>query len=152
MYNVIKPIPKKTKGLSYTIKMLCYKQLIRPVIPYGFPAWTNISPPQMERLRMFERKCIRSCVESRRKPDHYKYIHNTDLYAQGNLERIETYMIRLCLNTFHKWPDSPPFNDCLQQSIEYLDDTRFKNKPPSYILHLAINDRLYNGSTPILYH
>lgn len=49
----IKPILNKTKGLNKTVKILCYKLLIQPVISYGFPALTNNFSHQMEGLRIF---------------------------------------------------------------------------------------------------
>lgn len=153
-YHSIRPILCKMRGLSQNIKLLCYKQLIRPVIAYAFPVWSGISAHQMERIRMFERKCIRSCITFRRKPDSYEYINNTDLYSQGNVERIDRFMLQLALKSFKNWPTDELFQDSIQHDENYLDDPRNKLKPPWYIQHLADHNRLFddNHNAPILYH
>lgn len=154
VYHSIRPILWKMRGLSQNIKILCYKQLIRPIITYAFPVWSGISAHQMERIRMFERKCIRSCVTYRRKPDDYKFINNTELYLQGNIERIDRYMLQLALKSFEKWPDDELYQDCIQHDQDYLDDSHNKFKPPWYVQHLANNNRLFddNNNAPIMYH
>lgn len=152
-YHSIKPILHRTRGLNMDIKLLCYKQLIRPVITYGFPAWSGISAHQMELIRRFERKCIRSCVTYRQQDYQFKRISNSDLYSKGDIERIDNHMIRLCLKTFEKWPsDNPVFKDCIQHSADYLNDSRNKLKPPWVIQHLFNTSKLLPGIAPEIYH
>lgn len=50
------------KLLSQKIKEICYKQLIRPILQYGFVAWCYSSAHQMARLRSFERKVLYKCL------------------------------------------------------------------------------------------
>ena len=57
-----------TKRLFYSrlldskVKIMCYQTLIRPIITYGCPIWYNIPASLMEKIRIFERKCIRACL------------------------------------------------------------------------------------------
>lgn len=60
-YHQIKQILKRTSKLDPKIKVLCYK-LIRPILSYGFPTWAGISAHQIERIRIFERKFLRACI------------------------------------------------------------------------------------------
>ena len=66
------------KNLDVKIKILAYQTLIRPILTYGCSIWFNISASLMEKIRLFERKCLRTCLNSYRKPEsHYKhYISN----------------------------------------------------------------------------
>ena len=60
------------------INVIVYQTLIRPKITYGCPIWFNISPSNMEKLRVFERKCLRTCVSKFRSSEcnYVRYISN----------------------------------------------------------------------------
>lgn len=59
----LRQIPPKIMGFL-TKKMLCYKQLIRPILAHSFPAWSSIFSAQMEKLRLTERKCLKGIYTS----------------------------------------------------------------------------------------
>ena len=42
----------------HKLNMLAYMALIRPIITYGCPIWFNVSASTMEKIRVFERKCL----------------------------------------------------------------------------------------------
>lgn len=52
----------------------------------------------MERLRIFERKCKRSCINYKRKPGTFYYIANNYLYEKANIQRIDLFLVRTSLN------------------------------------------------------
>lgn len=83
--------------LSSTVKITMYKSLIRPIITYACPIWFNISPSIMEKLRVFERKCLRTCTSLYRTPqsDYKKYVNNKMLYSKANIIRIDNCIIQL---------------------------------------------------------
>lgn len=151
-FHQIKHILRSTSKLNVNIKLLCYKQLIRPVLSYGYPAWAGISSHQMERLRVFERRCIRACINYRRPPDTYKTISNVELYKQGTTKRFDNFVIDNAIKTFDKWPACPFLQNCIQHDIDQMNDPRAPYKPPWYIIHLLDTGQLYANSTPILYH
>ncbi|CAB0037325.1 unnamed protein product [Trichogramma brassicae] len=56
--------------LSQRAKIISYLCLIRPILVYGCPVWFNLSASSMEKLRMFERKIVRICLNK------YKSAHS----------------------------------------------------------------------------
>lgn len=90
-----------TKYLKSQVKIILYKSLIRPIITYGCPIWYNISPFYMEKIRVFERKCLRACTSLYRSPesDYLKYINNKKLYNVANINRIDNFIIQLIRNS-----------------------------------------------------
>jgi hypothetical protein len=98
----------KTKRLFYSrhlntqVNILCYQALIRPIITYGCPIWYNISASQMEKIRVFERKCIRACLDTYRS-EHSgfkKYVSNKKIYNLANIHRIDCHILNLTRNHF----------------------------------------------------
>lgn len=49
-----------SRKLKSKIKVVCYMVLIRPIISYCGEIWFNIGPSVMEKLRAFERNCLRA--------------------------------------------------------------------------------------------
>lgn len=96
----LRPILNKPEGLSIKIKLLCYKQSIRLIIAYGFPAWSSILSAQMERIRVLERKCLRACINYRSALGSFIYITNTKLYSKANVNRIDRVLVQRLINFF----------------------------------------------------
>ncbi|XP_076298340.1 uncharacterized protein LOC143217689 [Lasioglossum baleicum] len=67
-----------SKYLDKEVKLLCYKLLIRPILTYGIPIWYNISASTMEKIRLFERRCLRACLNAYKTPksNYTKYYSN----------------------------------------------------------------------------
>lgn len=94
--NLLYPILNSNSGIDPSIKLLCYKQLIRPIITYGFPTWFNAPKTRIEKIKTLERNCLRQCVNFIRTPDEYKYISNSELYSRSNVIPIDSHMFGLC--------------------------------------------------------
>lgn len=90
------------KYLHPRIKLNCYQLLIRPILTYGSPIWYNISASNMEKLRIFERKCLRACLGQNRtrESNHKKYISNTVIYNKANIQRIDSHILGLTRNHY----------------------------------------------------
>lgn len=82
------------------VKILLYQSLIRPILTYGCQIWFNISPSYMEKLRVFERKCLRACTSLYRSPNSQftKYVSNRKLYNTAKVSRIDNFIIHLIRN------------------------------------------------------
>lgn len=91
-----------SKILNKKIKIICYLLLIRPIITYGCPIWYNISASQMEKIRLFERKCLRICLRRFKNPEHEycKYYSNKTIYDKANIPRIDNFIIKLTRDHF----------------------------------------------------
>ncbi|CAK9796537.1 hypothetical protein ANTPLA_LOCUS858 [Anthophora plagiata] len=89
-----------SKELDKCVKILCYKLLVRPILTYGCPIWFNISAGTMEKLRIFERKCLRVCLGKYRSPesDYKKMISNQKIYEEAKITRIDLFILRLIRN------------------------------------------------------
>lgn len=63
---------------SQKAKIICCQLLIRPIITYAAPVCFNQSASVMEKMRKFERKCLRACVNLYRTPEsnYKKYYSN----------------------------------------------------------------------------
>lgn len=90
--SMLYPVMNVNSKVHKEIKILCYKQLIRPLITYGFPIWFNITSSQMETLRRIERRCLRQCLSLKRNQNNFKYTRNSTLYADTNIVRIDKFM------------------------------------------------------------
>lgn len=89
-----------SKHLKSRVKVIMYQSLIRPIITYGCPIWFNISPSYMEKIRVFERKCLRACTSLFRsqQSNYLKYVSNKKLYNSANIIRIDNFIINLIRN------------------------------------------------------
>ena len=80
-----------SKMLEARVKIICYLSLICPTLTYASPIWFNISASNMEKLRLWERKSLRSCTGTYRKPqsNYLHYYSNETLYQNANINRID---------------------------------------------------------------
>ncbi|KYQ54675.1 Carboxy-terminal domain RNA polymerase II polypeptide A small phosphatase 1 [Trachymyrmex zeteki] len=91
-----------SRNLHTEVKVLCYQLLIRPIIAYACCIWFNVSASIMERIRVFERKCLRACLNLNRtaESDYTKYVSNLTLYNTAKIPRIDNFMITLMRDHF----------------------------------------------------
>lgn len=157
--RAISGLLKTTNGLGTKIKILCYKQLIRPIITYAFPSWCIMSAHQMERVRILERRCLRICLRSStnlRPKLNRKYTSNKRLYDEAKLykiERIDIYMLHQALKFFDQATRHPNLKEIADFTAEYLDSHLNTHPPPWMIQHLHNTRRLFNDAgAPVYYH
>lgn len=113
----------------------------------------------MEKYRIFERKCIRACINKYRKPiDNYKYYYsNKTIYREAKIGRIDNFIIkniRCYYNNINKVQENT-----LICNMYYPNDAYFENAmangfiPPEAFIYLDINNLIQNENcVPILYH
>lgn len=148
---LIRPLLKKVDGLSPHIKTLCYKQLIRPVITYGFPAWANATSHQIERIRLVERKILRSCTHYCRNPHNLHHHKNSHLYRTANIPRIDQHLVKLAIKFFNNAAESESPLIKSITNINYTEDQHFK--PPWHLMNSYITGRSHdNMDNLIFYH
>ena len=154
-YNITKTVLKPSRKLSIKIKIICYKQLLRPIISYAFTSWFNISSHQMERLRVKERQYLRACINYKRKSNSIKTISNKKLYLESKTKRIDVHLIELALNFFYKIENNNNnhlITNCGNFSEQYHENTSHKFKVPHYIKHLNNKKILFNANNHLLYY
>lgn len=88
----------RNKLISESVKLLAYKQLIRPLILYASPIWAikNLfSSAQIEKLRIKERHFLRHCLKLFRNPtNNNKYYNSKILYTKSKINRIDRELIQ----------------------------------------------------------
>lgn len=148
-----------SKYIKTSVKIIMYKSLIRPILTYGCPIWYNISPSYMEKLRVFERKCLRACTSLFRSADSnfLKYVSNKNLYNKSNIVRIDNFIISLIRNYIVRSTSgnennlimAPYFTD-----FGYIENALQKGLgPPESFLYLdKLNKIQDENGVPIFYH
>lgn len=148
-----------SKQLNKKIKLLCYQLLIRPILTYGCEMWYNVGASVMEELRIFERKCLRTCLSINRtlRSDCIKYVSNTQLYNKSGINRIDNFILKIARNYFAT--TSKITNNSLIFPIPYPDDNYIKRTlmsghiPPEAFVFLDKNGYIQDeNAIPILYH
>lgn len=152
-YSILKPI-LSNHNLIPKVKLLCYKQLLRPIIMYGFSSWCDLSSHQMENLRKLERAYIRRCgnIRPRITPDGIKHINNARLYRITGINRIDRELTNSTVKLFEK-----NYTECsLMQKTKAFDEdyhnTQNTYHVPYYITHLHNTNQLYTNNKLLLYH
>ncbi|CAB0040078.1 unnamed protein product [Trichogramma brassicae] len=89
--------PLFNKYLNHKAKIICYLLLIRPIITYASPIWWNCSASTMEKIRKFERVCLRSSLHMYRRYDSVNkpYFSTNALYNRAGIPRIDNHIIKL---------------------------------------------------------
>lgn len=116
----------KDKARDIKVKRLCYKQLIRPTVIYGRPAWQNVVEADIEKLNVAERKILRGMTGLHRK-DNRHYYKTEELYkSSGIKEKVGDVIERLHVKHLKKREDHP--NKWFVDKVEELKDRKMKMK------------------------
>ncbi|OXU29896.1 hypothetical protein TSAR_001059 [Trichomalopsis sarcophagae] len=118
--------------LDKKTKIIAYLRLLRPIISYACPIWWNISASYMEKLRTFERKCLKS--------------QRTDIFI---IKLIRNHIKSAINNTNNRLIKGPFF-----PKDSYILNALSKGfVPPEAFLFLDLNKQIVNETgIPILYH
>lgn len=93
------------KYIKKVVKIIIYKQLIRPLITYASPCWlikNVISSYQIELLRKKERHFLRKCCDIFRSHNNKKYINSKILYNEARINRLDREIVKNNLNFANK--------------------------------------------------
>lgn len=147
----------RNKFIPISIKCSIYKQFLRPILTYASPVWCrppSISSHQMERLRKFERDCLRSAANIKRPRGSFKHINIKAIYSQTNCMRIDRFIAKNHVNFFQRirLSNREKFNTIINQ----VSNGPYPNIDHIHTLHesgnLILNDQMllfhqrYNGN------
>lgn len=147
------------KNINHKAKIILYSLLIRPIMTYAAPIWFNQSAHMIEKLRQFERACLRICLSQHRskKSNFKKYISNKSLYNRANLTRIDNHMIKLARGYYANAKHIN--NTIIKQELIKLDTQGTNNNkktgllPPEAFMVLYNHGLIQNSNNiPIIYH
>lgn len=74
----------KKKSLDLRVKMTMYRTLNRPTMMFGAEVWRNVTTKEIERLKIKERKFLRTITGLRRRDD-MRYYPNATLYKEAKM-------------------------------------------------------------------
>lgn len=144
-----------SKYIKKSIKLLCYKQLIRPLLLYGTPCWAIvnlISSYQMEQIRKLERKILRKCCNLYRKPNK-KYINSSTLYKSAKINRIDREIVMRNI----KFVDKSIIHEkeivkeiFTEQNLNEVENLKYK--PINYYNILNTSNKLYNNKLLLIFN
>ena len=148
----------RSRYLNKKAKLICYQLLIRPILTYASPIWWNISASAMERLRKFERQCLRSCMSMYRSEhsNRQKYVSNLNLYNAAKITRIDSFILKLTRNYFKNCYASK--NTIIKSFTElkpdYAEKCAYNGNIPPHAFPIFDSKGLIQdeNNTPIIYH
>lgn len=146
-----------SKFVNSSVKIIAYKQLIRPLMKYASPCWlikNLISSYQVELLRRKERWFLRKCLNVFKQENSHKFIASKDLYEAAGMNRIDKELIKDSVSYVEKAMNHekeiisqlflPHANDGEMDSIKY--------KPIRYFNYLKDNDRLNENGLCLIFN
>ena len=148
-----------SKHLQPRVKIIMYQVLIRPIITYASSIWFNISPAYMEKIRLFERKCLRACTRLYRtsSSNYLKYVSNQKLYNESNIIRIDNFIISLIRNNIVRATSNNVNNLIMapyySSDLYIMETLKTGFVPPEAFLFLDKMGYIQNQcKIPIFYH
>lgn len=148
----------RNQSMEPRAKVICYMLLIRPVLTYAAPTWWNTGPTIIEKMRKFERACIRTCLNKyRQATTGYRLrISNNDIYDMANITRIDNFILMLTRNYYNSLPAIP--NDLIHNLIQLNDHEAIRQTKSGYTtpqLFTVLNNLglIQNSDNiPVIYH
>lgn len=124
-------------SLQPRAKIILYMLLRRPILTYAAPVWWNISASLMEKLRMFERKCLRTALFLHRCPNSKKSISNKIIYKIANIPRIDNFIIKLTRNYLAQLKniDNKTVKSVTGPCLNVEEKAKSGYFPPQYFTH-----------------
>ncbi|CAK9800653.1 RNA-directed DNA polymerase from mobile element jockey [Anthophora plagiata] len=148
-----------SKHLNNKVKVLCYTAIIRPILTYACPIWHNIPNYKMEEMRIFERQCLRICLNLRKTPEsnYKKNYKNIIILNKANIQRIDSFIIKVCGNYFAKTTTSPLLRELTQKiksnTIYITNALNTGFTPPEIFPYLDKTGYITDSNNiPIIYH
>lgn len=153
------------KGLFYSryldarVKVLCYILLIRPILTYGCAIWFGVSPHTVEKLRAFERSCLRVCLGMFRDPetDYITLFSNSKIYNKAKIPRIDSFILKLTRNHIAnaiKNKTNPQISAPFEQNTDEIKKMIAQGRLPVEAFPLLDREGFIqdDNNLPILYH
>lgn len=109
----------RNRAVINPVKLHVYKTVVRPVVGYAFAVWCMISSHQMERIRLYERRWLRSFLGICRGESGH-FVSTARLYKLAGIKRIDKYLIDLAIRFFDRFSVSGNdlIPDCLRENLD----------------------------------
>lgn len=132
-------------------------KIIRSITAYAFPVWFDITSNQMERLRIWERRILVSCLGLRPAmgPDGVMRRPSCEMvYSVAGLERIDVFLVRCALGFLEKAStvDNGLVRGCLQGGISPGRLLEVPHRPPVCLAGLEEQGLLFRDGRLLFYN
>lgn len=153
--NIAKSLLEKAfrdKFLKTEVKLLLYKQQIRPIIIYASTIWMQISSHQMELIRKIERSILRKATGIYKSRLTKKFVNSKILYETAKTNRIDRKMIENNLKFIEKIEnhENRSISEMVDFSEDYFENNKYK--PISIYRHLNRNNQLYVNDRLLIFN
>lgn len=144
--------------ITKRVRVICYMIFIRSILIYAAPIWWNLGAACMEKLRCFERTCLRAALNIyySQKSNYKHRISNKILYNTAKITRIDCFIIKLTrdyLANLQKIPNNEIQNFSKPDNIiAKIAATRGCSRPQDFIYHDQMGIIQDEFNTPIIYH
>lgn len=143
------------KFVDKVVKLIMYKQLIRPLIMYASPCWLSpnvVSSYQVEQIRMKERQILRNCCSLFREPNGMKYINSKILYNEARVNRIDRELIKMNMKFIEKSKNHSKqiVRDLFAENNQNPDIVKYK--PIDYFNTLKSANRLHENELLLIFN
>lgn len=93
--KLLYPLLHRRSGLTTNNKLLLYRQVLRPILTYGGPAFCSMANTNFSKMQRTQNKCLRLVLECDR------YARIDEMHEQASIEPIKEHILRLA-NKFYK--------------------------------------------------
>lgn len=145
----------KNKFVDKVVKIIMYKQLIRPLIMYASPCWliqNLVSSYQMEQIRKKERFFLRKCCNLYRDLSTKKYVNSKILYKEAKINRIDREMVNKNIKFVEKSKlhSKEIVKEIFNENRLNLDVTKYK--PIDYFNILQSQNKLHENEMLLVFN
>lgn len=139
------------KNTHTDIKLLIYKQLVRPILSYAFPIWFNVSRQQIRAISILERKCLRKCINFKGPSlNDNKYISNSKLYDQTKITPIVEHLMNMSIKQLQNKIDH---HNPLIKSMFDVNTTHCKRyRPPQFLVQANNEQMIYTAENNVKFY
>lgn len=144
-----------SKYVKSNVKLLAYKQLVRPLFLYGSAIWTNnslVSSYQFERLRRLERSFLRKITNIYRNKHNNKYVNSKKLYIESKIDRIDRESIKANLKFIESCKSHE--NIAIKELVKfnYEHNLNAKYKSVTYLSQLNERNELFTNDKLLVFN
>lgn len=143
----------RNNRIHTTIKTMFYKTIIRPILCYASPIWANpsfTSSAQMERVRVSERKTLRSTTNTRRKRGDFRFANNSTLYRRAETPRIDKFVAKQSVNFIDRCSSND--DNSIQALAHFTQSHDPKYLPVSFWAKWDENNKLMENDEILIFN
>lgn len=99
----------RSRLIDPKVRVNIYRCYVRPIMTYAAAIWARpicLSSHQMERLRAFERRVLRTASGFHRAIGSYMYARDSELYRHTDCPRIDRFMVDSSIRFFESCSES----------------------------------------------